>query len=129
MPESYVDKAINFVSSFCHICESVKSIPKHFQSQSSEEAPQYIVVSFAADVAQQILIFVLRETPQYSNYPYQEEKHENLCNTLIVLCSKLCSLHDGGVILCVDPTPGFCAHLPPTQSSSQNYQRLSLLER
>ena len=46
-----VDKTINLVSSSCHICESVKSIPKHFQPQSSVEAPQSIGVSFAADVA------------------------------------------------------------------------------
>ena len=46
-----VDKAIDLVSSSCHICESVKSIPKHFQPQSSVEAPRSIGVSFAADVA------------------------------------------------------------------------------
>ena len=46
-----VDKAIDLVSS-CHICESAKSIPKHFQPQSSKEALWSIGVSFAADVAQ-----------------------------------------------------------------------------
>ena len=108
-----VDKAIDLVSSSCHICESVKSIPKHFQPQSSEDAPQSIGISFAADVARRHrqLILVLRET--VSSYTLttliKSEKHEDLRNGLIVLCSRLRSLHDGGVTVRVDPAPGFCA--------------------
>ena len=108
-----VDKAIALVSSSCHICESVKSIPKHFQPQSSEDAPQSIGISFAADVARRHrqLILVLRET--VSSYTLttliKSEKHEDLRNGLIVLCSQLRSLHDGGVTVRVDPAPGFCA--------------------
>ena len=108
-----VDKAIDLVSSSCHICESVKSIPKHFQPQSSEDAPQSIGISFPADVAQRHrqLILVLRET--VSSYTLttliKSEKHEDLRNGLIVLCSQLRSLHDGGVTVRVDPAPGFCA--------------------
>ena len=108
-----IDKAIDLVSSSCHICESVKSIPKHFQPQSSVEAPRSIGVSFAADVARRHrqLILVLRET--VSSYTLttlvKSEKHEDLRNALIVLCSQLRSLHDGGVTVRVDPAPGFCA--------------------
>ena len=108
-----VDKAIDLVSSSCHLCESVKSIPKHFQPQSSEDAPQSIGISFAADVARRHrqLILVLRET--VSSYTLttliKSEKHEDLRNGLIVLCSQLRSLHDGGVSVRVDPAPGFCA--------------------
>ena len=108
-----VDKAIDLVSSSCHICESVKSIPKHFQPQSSEVAPQSNGVSFAADVARRHrqLILVLRET--VSSYTLttliQSERHEDLRNALIVLCSQLRSLHDGGATVRVDPAPGFCA--------------------
>ena len=108
-----VDKAVDLVSSSCHICESVKSIPKHFQPQSSEDAPQSIGISFAADVARRHrqLILVIRET--VSSYTLttliKSEKHEDLRNGLIVLCSQLRSLHDGGVTVRVDPAPGFCA--------------------
>ena len=101
-----VDKAIDLVFSSCHTCESVKSIPKHFQLQLGEEAPRSIGVSFAADVARRHrqLILVLRKTV----YSYtlttliKSEKHEDLRNALISLCSQLRSLHDGGA-------PGFCA--------------------
>ena len=58
-----VNKGIDLVSSSCHTCESVKSIPKHFQPQSSVEAPRSIGISFAADVVRrhQQLILVPRE--------------------------------------------------------------------
>ena len=108
-----VDKAIDLVSSSCHTCESVKSIPKHFQPQSSEVAHRSIGASFAADVARRHrqLILVLRETvSSYTlNTLIQSEKHEDLRNALIVLCFQLCSLHDGGATVRVDPAPGFCA--------------------
>ena len=108
-----VDKAIDLVSSSCHTCESVKSIPNHFQPQSSEVAPRSIGVSFAADVARRHrqLILVLRET--VSSYALttliKSEKYEDLRNALIVLCSQLRSLHEGGATVRVDPAPGFCA--------------------
>ena len=91
----------------------MKSIPKHFQPQSSEEPPPPIGVSFSADVARrhQQLILVLRET--VSSYTLttliKSEKHEDLRNAIIVLCSQLRSLHDGGATVRVDPAPGFCA--------------------
>ena len=108
-----VDKAIDFVSSSCHTCESVKSIPKHFQPQSSEVAPRSIGVLFVADVAQRHrqLILVLRET--VSSYTLttliKSEKHEDLRNAVIVLCSQLRFLHDGGTTVLVDTATGFCA--------------------
>ena len=108
-----VDKAIDLESSSCYICDSLKSIPKHSQPQSSVEAPRSIGVSFAADVARRHLqlILVLRET--VSSYTLatlvKSEKFEDLCNALIVLCSQLRSLHDGGMTVRVDPAPGFCA--------------------
>jgi len=108
-----VDKAIDLVSSSLHTCESVKSIPKHFQPQSSKVAPRSIGVSFAADVAgrHRQLILVLRETVSLYTLTtlIQSEKHEDLCNALILLCFQLRSLHDGGATVRVDPAPGFCA--------------------
>ena len=76
----------------------MKSIPKHFQPQSSEEAPRSIGISFAADVASYTLTTLIKS-----------EKHEDFRNALIVLCSQLRSLHDGGATVRVDPAPGFCA--------------------
>ena len=39
----------------------------------------------------------------------KSEKHEDLGNALILLCSQLRSLHDGGATFRVDSAPGFCA--------------------
>ncbi|KAL9982784.1 hypothetical protein ACROYT_G004889 [Oculina patagonica] len=108
-----VDKAIDLVSSSCHTCQSLKSIPKHFQPQSCKEAPRSIGVSFAADFARRHrqLILVLRET--VSSYTLttliKSEKQEDLRNAIIVLCSQLRSLQDGSTTVRVDPAPGFCA--------------------
>ncbi|PFX17944.1 hypothetical protein AWC38_SpisGene17719 [Stylophora pistillata] len=108
-----VDKAIDLVSSSCHIFESVKSIPKQFQPQSSKEPSQTIGVSFAADVARshRQLILVQRET--VSSYTLttliKSKKHEDLRNALVILYSQLRSLHDGGATIRVDPATRFCA--------------------
>ena len=58
-----VDEAIDFVPSSYHTCQSVKSIPRHFQPLSSDEAPKSNGISFAADVARchRQLILVFRE--------------------------------------------------------------------
>ena len=108
-----LDKAIETVSSCCHTCQSLKTIPKHLHPQSSADAPPTIGVSFAADVAKRHrqLIMVLRET--VSSYTVSSfiasEKLEDLRNAIIMLCSQLRSLRDGGVIVRVDPAPGFSA--------------------
>ena len=57
------------------------------------------------------MILVLRET--VSSYTLttliQSERHEDLHNAIIVLCSQLRSLRDGGATVRVDPAPGFCS--------------------
>ena len=109
---THLDLLLGQIANFCPVI-SRNSIVKHFQPQSSVEAPGSIGVSFAADVARRHrqLILVLRET--VSSYTLttlvKSEKHEDLRNALIVLCSQLSSLHDGGVTVRVDPAPGFCA--------------------
>ena len=77
------------------------------------EAPGSIGISFAADVARRHrqLILILSET--VSSYTLttliQSEKHEDLRDALIVLCSQLRSLHDGSATVLVNLAPGFCA--------------------
>ena len=108
-----IDKAIDAVSSSCHFCQSVKTIPSHLQPQSTSDAPTTIGVSFAADVVRHYrqCIVVMRET--ISSYTLtsiiESEKHEDLRNAIMVLCSELRSLCDGGVTVRVDPAPGFVA--------------------
>ena len=105
--------ALDVDKASCHTCQSIKSIPKHFQPQSCEEAPRSIGVSFAADVARrhQQFILVIRETvsPYTFTTLIKSEQHEDLRNAIIVLCSQLRSLQDGGATVRIDPAPGFCA--------------------
>ena len=60
----HLDKAIDAVFSSCHVCQSLKTIPKHLHPQSTTEVPRSIGVFFATDVARRHrqLIMVLRKT-------------------------------------------------------------------
>lgn len=108
-----IDNAVQTVSSACHHCASLKSIPQALEPQSSSPPPDRIGSSFAADVMRRYrqCILVLRET--VSSYTVckliSSEKHEELRDALLTLCSELRSLGDGGITIRVDPAPGFVA--------------------
>ena len=59
-----IDKASEAVSSTCHQCQAVKSIPKYLHPESSAQSPTVVESSFAADVVRcyRQYIVVLRET-------------------------------------------------------------------
>ena len=117
-----VDKAIDLAFSSCHTYESVKSISKHFQPQSSVEAPRFINISFAADVARrhQQLILVLREIFSTSTLYSPSSKVRNMRISATPLLTYVPS--------CVPDTMAapqsvmilllVFVHLQPTQSSS-----------
>ncbi len=108
-----IDRAVQAVCSACHHCSSLKSMPSHFQPQSSEKPPDRIGVSLAADVIRRYrqCILVVRET--VSSYTLTSfipsEKHEDLRDALVVLCSELLPLGNEGIVIRVDPAPGFTA--------------------
>ena len=108
-----IDKATESVSSNCHLCQSIKYIPQHLQSQSTEPPPTTIGTSFAADVLRRHkqFIFVLRESvSSYTTATLIEgESHEHLRNALLSLCAEVGSLGDNPIIVRVDPGPGFAA--------------------
>ena len=106
-----VDRALEAVWDSCHHCQSLKSIPKQLQPQSTSEFPTSIGFSFAADVMRRYrqYIFVLRET--VSSYTIasiiESERQEHLRDAILILCSELKSLRASGVTIRVDPAPGF----------------------
>ena len=105
-----VDRALEAVWDSCYHCQSLKTIPKQLQPQSTSEFPTSVGISFAADVMRRYrqCIFVLRET--VSSYTIasiiESERQEHLRDALLILCSELKSLRDGGVTIRVDPAPG-----------------------
>ena len=106
-----VDRALKTVWDSCHHCQSLKTIPKQLRPQSTSEFPTSVGISFAADVMRRYrqCIFILQET--VSSYTIasiiESERQEHLRDALLILCSELKSLRDGGVTIRVDPAPGF----------------------
>ncbi len=108
-----LDKSIDRVTTSCHHCMSLKSIPKHLYPQSTASPPERIGTYFAADVMRRYrqCVLVLRETTSSLTLTslIDNERHECLRDSLLVLCSTVRSLGDGGIYIRVDPAPGFTA--------------------
>ena len=81
-----MNDAISRVTSACHTCASLKSFPRSLVKQSSDDPPEVVGVSFAADVIKRYrqLILVLRE-----------------CNTSF---TPFCLVHDENTIPSVTPS-------------------------
>ena len=105
--------AIDHACDTCHLCCSLQKFPDKLIEQSSEDPPESVGLSFAADVLKRNrqFIFVLRET--VTSYTaaclIDNEKHETLREALARLVIELHPLD--GPIACVrvDPAPGFMA--------------------
>lgn len=108
-----LDKALSCVSASCHHCVSLKSFPIHMENQSSEPPPKRVGSHFAADVVRRFkqCIMVLRET--VTSYTVAmiigSERHEDLRDAILTLCSNLHCVGDGGIVIRVDGAPGFSA--------------------
>ena len=108
-----VDKSLENVSEGCHHCSAIKSVPVHLHPQTTSQPPDAIGTSFAADVIKRYrqLVLVLRET--VSSYTLtcfiENEKHNQLRDSILVLCAEVRSLGDGGIRIRVDPAPGLQA--------------------
>ena len=104
-------KIVEQVSDSCHTCASLKRFPKSLIEQSSEDPPDIIGISFAADVLKRNrqLILVVRETvTSYTSTCFiNDEKRDTLRDALIRLLVALKPLNGPNVVVRVDPAPGF----------------------
>ena len=97
----------------CHVCSSIKKFPKSLVTQSSEDPPDMIGMSFAADILKKNrqLILVLHES--VSSYTVacliDNEKQETLCDALARLCLELHPIDGPRAVIRTDPAPGFMA--------------------
>ena len=105
-----LDSALTAVSSACHHCTSLKTIPTELHPQSTSSPPDHIGVSFSMDVMKRYgqLVLLLRET--VSSYTLttiiESERHECLREAILTLCEEVKSLGDGGIHIRIDPAPG-----------------------
>ena len=99
--------AIARVSDSCHTCASLKKFPTSLTSQSSEDAPEVVGVSFAADIIRRCrqFILLLREcaTAYTTSCLVPDEKSDTLARLVVGLHP----LDGPQAVIRVDPAPGF----------------------
>ena len=89
-----MDKALEHVSSSCHTCASLNKTPHSLVKQCSEDAPEIVYVSFAADIMKhnRQLVLLLRETA--TSYTatclLQDEWRDSLRTGLLCLILEVC---------------------------------------
>lgn len=106
-------KAINHSYNACHTCLSLQKFPDSLVKQSSDDPPETVGFSFAADILKRDrqLILLLRETvtSYTSACIVSDEKQSTLRNALACLATELHPLDGPPAVIRVDPAPGFMA--------------------
>ena len=107
----FMNDAISRVTSACHTCASLLTFPNSLVSQSSDDPPEVVGVSFAAYVIKRNrqLILVLREcTTSFTvSCLIRDEKHDTLRDALTQLIIGLHPLDGPRAIIREDSAPGF----------------------
>ena len=105
-----MDKAISIISTNCHHCTSLKSLPKHLEPQTTKPLPESIGMSFAADVMRRSKQYILVLHESVTSFTrakmVQNERHDELCDTLLILCADFKSANSG-IHIRVDAAPAF----------------------
>lgn len=105
-------KAMDRISESCHVCASLKKVPNSLIEHSSEDPPETVGSTFAADVlkSNRQLILVVREsvTSFTTACIIETEKHTSLRDGLIQLLVGIYPLDGPPAVIRVDPAPGFC---------------------
>ena len=108
-----MDKAIHDVTSSCHQCTALRSIPVSLHTQSSEPPPSHIGLNYSADVMKRYgqLVLILRETVSSFTCTHliSNETRSVLQEGLIQLCSQVRPHSDRDIFIRTDPAPGFKA--------------------
>ena len=106
-------KAVDKTSSACQICAPLQKFPNRLVTQSSEDPPETVGISFAADALKRNrqLILVLRESvTSYTKACFLEnENRETLRDNLLQLVVELHPLDGPCAVIRFDPARGFMA--------------------
>jgi hypothetical protein len=108
-----MDRAIDRISSTCHVCASLKGTTRQRIEQSTCDPPDGVGISFAADIMKRArqLVLVVREcvTSYTVTCLIPSERHEDLRDALVSLCVELRPLDGPAAVIRTDPAPGFRA--------------------
>lgn len=106
-------KTIDRVCESCHVCASLQKVPKSLIKQSTEDPPETVGISFAADVLKRSrqLILLVRETATSftTTCIIPDEKCATLRDSLAKLMVELHPIDGPCAVVRVDPAPGFTA--------------------
>ena len=106
-----MSKSVEQACDSCHIFASLKRFPKSLIQQSSDDPPDLVGISDAADVLkrnQQLIIVVREIVTSYTSACFtQDEKRDTLRDGLIRVLVYLKPLNGPTVVVRVDPAPGF----------------------
>ena len=106
-----LDKCIASVTSACHECAALRPVPHNIVKQSTEDPPDAVGISFAADVMkrEKQLILLVREcsTSYTMTSLIEDERRDTLRDALIKLCVEYCPLDGPLAVIRTDAAPGF----------------------
>ena len=108
-----MDKAVDHVTTSCHHCASLHTVPTTVVKQSTNPAPDTVGISFAADVIKRAkqFILVLREcVTSYTVSTLLPNKcHDMPCDALISLCINMQPLDSPLAVIRTETAPCFMA--------------------
>ena len=106
-----VDRALELTSQSCHLCASLRKVPKSLIPESSSSPPESVGCSFAADVMnrERQKILVVREYVSSLTRAaiLPSEKHEDIRSAVISLIHDIIPLEGPHAIVRTDNAPGF----------------------
>ena len=108
-----LSSSIETVTRQCHLCASLQSLPESAIKHTSEDPPEVVGMSFAADVLkrnQQTILVVRESVTSYTKACLiPDEKRDTLRDALVCLCTELHPLDGPPAVIRVDPAPGFAS--------------------
>ena len=104
-------QVIDHVCETCHTCASLRKLPETLTKHTSDNPPDVVGISFAADVlrrCKQVILLLRETTTSYTSASIiPDEKSATLRHNLAHLCVGLRPLSGPPVTIRVDPAPGF----------------------
>ena len=108
-----MDKALDRVTTSCHYCASLRTVPTTVVKQSTDPPSETVGISFAADVTKraQQFILVLHECVTFYTVStlLPNERHDTLRDALISLCIKMRKLDSSLAVIRTNLAPCFMA--------------------
>jgi len=106
-----MDRALELTSQSCHLCASLRKVPKSLIPESSSSPPESVGCNFAADIMnrERQKILVVREYVSSLTRAaiLPSEKHEDIRTAIVSLINDIVPLEGPHAVVRTDNAPGF----------------------